>query len=76
MEYAIPAEAVPEALNRVRTLVDRIGVPISFPVEVRVTAGDDIPLSTATAAAPATSPCTCTRAPAPTTSTSPASRRS
>jgi FAD-linked oxidoreductase len=47
MEYAIPAEAVPEALNRVRTLVDRIGVPISFPVEVRVTAPDDIPLSTA-----------------------------
>jgi L-gulonolactone oxidase len=47
MEYAIPAEAVPEALGRVRTLVDRIGVPISFPVEVRVVAGDDIPLSTA-----------------------------
>jgi L-gulono-1,4-lactone dehydrogenase len=48
MEYAIPAEAVPESLNRVRTLVDTIGVPISFPVEVRVTAPDDIPLSTAT----------------------------
>lgn len=47
MEYAIPAEAVPEALNRVRALVERIGVPISFPVEVRVTAADDIPLSTA-----------------------------
>jgi L-gulonolactone oxidase len=47
MEYAIPAEAVPEALNRVRGLVDRLGVPISFPVEVRVVAPDDIPLSTA-----------------------------
>ena len=47
MEYAIPAEAVPEALNRVRRLVDTIGVPISFPVEVRLTAPDDIPLSTA-----------------------------
>ena len=47
MEYAIPAEAVPEALNRVRALVDHIGVPISFPVEVRVVAADDIPLSTA-----------------------------
>ena len=46
MEYGIPAEAVPEALNRVRTLVERIGVPISFPVEVRVVAPDDIPLST------------------------------
>ena len=47
MEYAIPREAVPEALNRVRALVDRLGVPISFPVEVRVVAPDDIPLSTA-----------------------------
>jgi L-gulonolactone oxidase len=49
MEYAIPAEAVPDALNRVRRLVETIGVPISFPVEVRVTAPDDIALSTASA---------------------------
>jgi L-gulonolactone oxidase len=47
MEYAIPREAVPEALNRVRKLVERLNVPISFPVEVRVVAPDDIPLSTA-----------------------------
>jgi len=47
MEYAIPREAVPEALNRVRALVDRLGMQISFPVEVRVVAEDDIPLSTA-----------------------------
>jgi L-gulonolactone oxidase len=47
MEYAIPREAIPEALNRVRGLVDRLNVPISFPVEVRVVAPDDIPLSTA-----------------------------
>jgi len=47
MEYAIPREAIPEALNRVRALVDRLGVPISFPVEVRVVAPDDIALSTA-----------------------------
>ena len=47
MEYAIPRAAVPEALTRVRRLVDRLGTPISFPVEVRVSAGDDIPLSTA-----------------------------
>jgi L-gulono-1,4-lactone dehydrogenase len=47
MEYAIPRDALPEALNRVRDLVDRIGVPISFPVEVRVSAPDDIWLSTA-----------------------------
>jgi FAD-linked oxidoreductase len=47
MEYAIPREALPEALNRVRRLVDEIGMRISFPVEVRVVAPDDIPLSTA-----------------------------
>jgi L-gulono-1,4-lactone dehydrogenase len=47
MEYAIPREALPEALGRVRRLVDEIGMQISFPVEVRVVAPDDIPLSTA-----------------------------
>lgn len=47
MEYAIPRAALPEALTRVRRLVDEIGTRISFPVEVRVVAPDDIPLSTA-----------------------------
>ena len=47
MEYAIPRDAVPEALNRVRRLVDEAGIQLSFPVEVRVVAPDDIPLSTA-----------------------------
>lgn len=47
MEYAIPRDAVPEALHRVRTLVDQAGIQLSFPVEVRVVAPDDIPLSTA-----------------------------
>jgi L-gulonolactone oxidase len=47
MEYAMPRAALPEALGRVRRLVDEIGMQISFPVEVRVVAGDDIPLSTA-----------------------------
>jgi L-gulonolactone oxidase len=47
MEYAIPREAVPEALQRVRRLVDEAGIQLSFPVEVRVVAPDDIPLSTA-----------------------------
>jgi L-gulono-1,4-lactone dehydrogenase len=47
MEYAIPRDAIPEALNRVRTLVDEAGIQLSFPVEVRVVAPDDIPLSTA-----------------------------
>lgn len=45
MEYAIPAEAAAEALNRVRRFVDRNGLRISFPVEVRFVSGDDIPLS-------------------------------
>jgi L-gulono-1,4-lactone dehydrogenase len=47
MEYAIPRDAVPEALTRVRSLVDESGIQLSFPVEVRVVAPDDIPLSTA-----------------------------
>ena len=47
MEYAIPRENLVEALNRVRLLVRRQGVQILFPVEVRVVAADDIPLSTA-----------------------------
>src|SRR3546814_3821157 len=47
MEYGIPREAVPEALNRVRRLVDEAGIPLSFLVEVRAVAGDDIPLLTA-----------------------------
>jgi len=47
MEYAIPREHLVEALNRVRALVRSLGVPIGFPVEVRVVAADDIPLSTA-----------------------------
>lgn len=47
MEYAIPVERVPEALNRVRALVRAEGIPLLFPVEVRAVAGDDIALSTA-----------------------------
>ncbi len=47
MEYAIPRAHLVEALNRVRALVRTLGVPISFPVEVRAVAADDIPLSTA-----------------------------
>lgn len=47
MEYAIPFEATVEAVQRVRSLVDGLGHPVSFPVEVRAVGGDDIPLSTA-----------------------------
>jgi L-gulonolactone oxidase len=46
MEYEIPREACAEALNRVRAFVKDAGLRLSFPVEVRFTAADDIPLST------------------------------
>ncbi|MBJ7421555.1 MAG: FAD-binding protein [Ilumatobacteraceae bacterium] len=47
MEYAIPREACAEALNRVRRMVTDSGFFLNFPVEVRFTAPDEIPLSTA-----------------------------
>ncbi|MCW0215758.1 MAG: FAD-binding protein [Pseudonocardia sp.] len=46
-EYAVPREALPEALAGLRVAAQRHGQAVTFPVEVRVTAGDDIPLSTA-----------------------------
>jgi len=46
MEYEIPREACAEALTRVRAFVKESGLMLSFPVEVRFTAPDDIPLST------------------------------
>lgn len=48
MEYALPREALVDAVREVRAMIDRKGLRISFPVEVRVAAGDDIWLSTAT----------------------------
>ncbi len=47
MEYGIPVEALPEAFRRVRQFTKDLGSPILFPVECRVSAADDIPLSTA-----------------------------
>ena len=47
MEYGIPVDAVPEAFERVQALVAGMTDPPSFPIEVRVSGGDDIPLSTA-----------------------------
>ncbi|MGB2940928.1 MAG: D-arabinono-1,4-lactone oxidase [Candidatus Dormiibacterota bacterium] len=49
MEYAIPREAVVDTVREVNKMIERTGMSISFPVEVRVAAEDDIPLSTATA---------------------------
>jgi L-gulonolactone oxidase len=47
MEYAVPREHGPEALRRVLDTIERRALPIAFPIEVRVVAGDDAPLSTA-----------------------------
>ena len=47
MEYSIPRERCAEALSEVRAMIERRGHMVSFPVEVRFTDADDIPLSTA-----------------------------
>ncbi|MEU9162374.1 D-arabinono-1,4-lactone oxidase [Streptomyces sp. NPDC048424] len=47
MEYALPRERVVDALRELRAMVDRSGLRISFPVEVRTAPADDITLSTA-----------------------------
>jgi FAD-linked oxidoreductase len=47
MEYGVPLEAVPEALQRVGALIATLPFPPLFPIEVRASAADDIPLSTA-----------------------------
>ena len=47
MEYAVPIEEGPHLVRDIRDLIDRKGWQISFPIEVRVAAADDVPLSTA-----------------------------
>ncbi len=46
MEYRFPRHQTMNALNAVREVIDEHGFRISFPVEVRVSAADDIALST------------------------------
>ncbi|MGO4784098.1 D-arabinono-1,4-lactone oxidase [Cryobacterium sp. W22_MBD10_FK3] len=46
MEYALPRDAVPAALREVRALIQKRGWRLSFPLEVRSAAADDIWLST------------------------------
>jgi FAD/FMN-containing dehydrogenase len=48
MEYAIPRAAIHEALAGLRAAATRHGRAVTFPVEVRFAAADDVPLSTAT----------------------------
>ncbi|MEP6799302.1 MAG: D-arabinono-1,4-lactone oxidase [Lapillicoccus sp.] len=47
MEYAVPRAAVADALRGVARVIETAQLRVSFPVEVRFSAGDDIPLSTA-----------------------------
>jgi FAD-linked oxidoreductase len=47
MEYALPVDAVPEAVAAVRALIAEKGWRISFPIEVRASAADEVMLSTA-----------------------------
>jgi L-gulono-1,4-lactone dehydrogenase len=47
MEYGIPFDAVPDAIGRINELVKTLPFPPLFPIEVRASAADDIPLSTA-----------------------------
>ncbi|MDH6236051.1 D-arabinono-1,4-lactone oxidase [Cryobacterium sp. CG_9.6] len=48
LEYALPRKNVPDAVRAVRALIEARGWRISFPVEVRCSAADDLWLSTAT----------------------------
>ena len=47
LEYALPFDAVPTALRELRQLIERKNYRISFPVEVRAAAADELMLSTA-----------------------------
>jgi FAD-linked oxidoreductase len=47
MEYALPLDRIPQALRKIRTMIIRRGFRISFPIEVRAAAADDLMLSTA-----------------------------
>jgi L-gulono-1,4-lactone dehydrogenase len=47
MEYAIPRAELGKTLLRVRDLIEGEGLRVDFPIELRVAAADDIPLSTA-----------------------------
>lgn len=47
MEYSLPLEAVPGALRELRRVIERRDFRVSFPVEVRAAAADELLLSTA-----------------------------
>ncbi|MDI6100582.1 D-arabinono-1,4-lactone oxidase [Actinoplanes sp. NEAU-A12] len=45
MEYEVPRAALPEALDAIRRILDRLPFKVQFPVEVRFTGPDDVWLS-------------------------------
>jgi FAD-linked oxidoreductase len=47
MEYALPRASLPHVLDEIDNWLQRSGEQITFPVEVRLTAADNIPLSPA-----------------------------
>lgn len=47
LEYGLPLQLVPTALRELRELIDRRRFCVSFPVEVRAAAADELMLSTA-----------------------------
>nr|WP_076482771.1 D-arabinono-1,4-lactone oxidase [Williamsia sterculiae] len=47
MEYAIPLDEIPAAMSEVRRMIDARRHRVSFPVEVRAAAADDLMVSTA-----------------------------
>jgi L-gulonolactone oxidase len=47
MEYSIPRERAAEAVLAIRDLIDDEDLLVSFPIEVRFVAADDVPLSMA-----------------------------
>lgn len=46
MEYAVPREAGLAALREARAAIDASDLKVTFPVEIRTTPADDIPMST------------------------------
>lgn len=48
MEYAVPLADGPAVVREIRSLIDRRGWRIGFPLELRTTAADDVALSTST----------------------------
>lgn len=47
MEYAVPLDRLPEAFDGVRKVISDKGYRVSFPIEVRTAAADELMLSTA-----------------------------